>query len=103
MNHKEINKEAWKKANQFFRECLDNKDPSQVEYNLDLLRNTALFVLGIDAKHLATFNKWGPKEFIAHMDTLMTRVKDIYLAQVKMSQLKETELAPTTSKSGSTQ
>ena len=71
---KEINKEAWIKANEIFRKELEGRD---INEGLDVVRNTALFLLGTDLANLSRQMRWGPNDVEAHMESLMRRVMDI--------------------------
>ena len=87
----QINKECWKKAVSRFTQALEGKTIEEAEDALDVLRNEALYILGIDAANAKRILKWNSGDVENHLVVLMLRVKDIMLTSQKISVLGEAD------------
>ena len=87
----EINKECWKRAVRKFTESIQGKTVEEAETALDMLRNEALYVLGIDAANAKRLLNWNSGDVENHLVVLMLRVKDIMLTSQRISDLGEAD------------
>lgn len=84
MSELEINRECWKLAVRKFTSAIENKTIEEAEESLDMLRNEALYVLGIDAANAKRILNWNAGDVANHLTTLMTRVNDIMLTSERI-------------------
>lgn len=81
----EINRECWKKAVQKFTSAIEGKTVEEAGVSLDMLRNEALYVLGIDAANAKRILRWTEEDIANHFTVLMVRVNDIMLASQELA------------------